>query len=153
VNIEDLKELIRTIDSSNLSEFKMEKCDIKIYMKKENEIRVIRDEKAFTADKVSAELIPTPASQEKIEVQKQEDNLHVIKSPMVGVFYASPTPEDAPYVKPGDRVKKGDVLCIVEAMKLMNEIISDADGEIVEVLGENQSPIEYGQPLFKIRRV
>lgn len=73
-----------------------------------------------------------------------------VRSPMVGVYYAAPGPEEPPYVTVGSRVKKGDVLCIVEAMKLMNEITADADGEIVDILAENGQVVEYGQILFKV---
>ena len=75
----------------------------------------------------------------------------VIASPMVGIFYAAPSPESAPYVTVGQKVKKGDVLCIVEAMKLMNEIQAEQDGEIAEICAENGQVVEFGQPLFRIR--
>lgn len=78
-------------------------------------------------------------------------NLHSVKSPIVGTFYQSSTPEAPAFVKVGDQVKKGDILCIIEAMKLMNEIESDADGEIVEICVANEGPVEYGQPLFKLK--
>jgi acetyl-CoA carboxylase biotin carboxyl carrier protein len=74
----------------------------------------------------------------------------VVKSPMVGTFYRSPDPSAPPFVSPGDRVKKGQVLCIIEAMKLMNEIESDADGVIAEVLVENGQAVQFGQPLFRV---
>lgn len=76
---------------------------------------------------------------------------HVLNSPIVGTFYASPSPESDPYVRKGDRVKKGQVLCIVEAMKLMNEIESDADGEVLEIFPKNAQPVEFGEPLFAIQ--
>ena len=79
------------------------------------------------------------------------ENYKEIKSPMVGTFYSSPSPKDLPYVKVGDKVKKGDVLCVVEAMKLMNEIESEYDGEIVEICVENEDMVEYGTTLFKIK--
>jgi acetyl-CoA carboxylase biotin carboxyl carrier protein len=79
------------------------------------------------------------------------EDLHVLKSPIVGTFYAAPSPDSDPYVRPGSRVKKGQVLCIVEAMKLMNEIESDVDGEIVEIHPRNAQPVEFGEPLFGIR--
>jgi acetyl-CoA carboxylase biotin carboxyl carrier protein len=79
-----------------------------------------------------------------------EDKSHVVTSPFVGTFYRRPNPDSAEYVRVNDKVKKGQVLCIVEAMKLMNEIEADIDGTIVGVLAEDQSPVEYGQPLFKI---
>jgi acetyl-CoA carboxylase biotin carboxyl carrier protein len=77
--------------------------------------------------------------------------LHVVASPIVGTFYASPSPDSQPYVRVGDRVTKGQVLCIVEAMKLMNEIESDADGVVSEIYPKNAQPVEYGEPLFGIR--
>jgi acetyl-CoA carboxylase biotin carboxyl carrier protein len=83
--------------------------------------------------------------------QASEAGLHVIKSPIVGTFYSAPGPDAPPFVSPGARVEAGQVLCIVEAMKLMNEIESDASGEIVKCLVVNGQPIEYGQPLFAIR--
>lgn len=79
------------------------------------------------------------------------DESKVVKSPMVGTFYASPSPKDAPFVKKGDKVRKGDVLCVVEAMKLMNEIESEFDGEIVEVCVNNEEMVDFGSPLFKIK--
>lgn len=80
-----------------------------------------------------------------------EEGLHLVKSPIVGTFYGAPNPSAPPFVKVGDQVKAGQVLCIVEAMKLMNEIESDVAGELVRVLVENGQPVEYGQPLFAIR--
>jgi acetyl-CoA carboxylase biotin carboxyl carrier protein len=79
-------------------------------------------------------------------------DLHVVTSPIVGTFYAAPSPDSPPFAKPGDRVRKGQVLCIVEAMKLMNEIECDADGVVAEVYPKNAQPVEYGEPLFGIRR-
>jgi acetyl-CoA carboxylase biotin carboxyl carrier protein len=79
------------------------------------------------------------------------EELHIVKSPIVGTFYSSPSPDAPPFVNPGDTVREGQVLCIVEAMKLMNEIEADASGEVAQVLAENGQPVEYGQPLFSIR--
>jgi acetyl-CoA carboxylase biotin carboxyl carrier protein len=80
-----------------------------------------------------------------------DKNLHTVKSPIVGTFYSSPKPDAPPFVKPGDQVKSGQVLCIIEAMKLMNEIEADVAGEVVQVLAQNGQPVEYGEPLFAIR--
>ena len=80
-----------------------------------------------------------------------EEGLHIVRSPIVGTFYESPSPGSPPFVKPGDIVEAGQILCIVEAMKLMNEIESDVAGEIVKKLVANNAPIEYGQELFAIR--
>jgi acetyl-CoA carboxylase biotin carboxyl carrier protein len=79
------------------------------------------------------------------------DDLHVIKSPIVGTFYAAPNPEAGPFVKVGDTVKAGQTVCIIEAMKLMNEIEADTSGEVVRILVENGQPVEYGEPLFALR--
>lgn len=89
-----------------------------------------------------------PAAEEGAE---SEDNLHFVTSPIVGTFYRAPNPDAEPYVQPGDRVRKGQVLCIVEAMKLMNEIESDVDGVIVKIYPENAQPVEFGERLFAIR--
>lgn len=80
-----------------------------------------------------------------------ESGLHVVTSPIVGTFYGAPSPDADPFVRPGDRVRKGQVLCIVEAMKLMNEIESDVDGVVAEIFPKNAQPVEYGEPLFGIR--
>jgi acetyl-CoA carboxylase biotin carboxyl carrier protein len=90
----------------------------------------------------AAEKAPEPAA---------EEALHLVKSPIVGTFYESPSPGAPPFVKPGDQVALGQVVCIVEAMKLMNEIESDVAGELVKMLVTNNQPIEYGQPLYAIR--
>ena len=82
---------------------------------------------------------------------KKEENFKIIKSPMVGTFYASSSPDKEPFVKVGDKINKGQVICIVEAMKLMNEIESEFDGEIVEICVNNEDVVEYGMPLFKLK--
>jgi acetyl-CoA carboxylase biotin carboxyl carrier protein len=82
--------------------------------------------------------------------EDEEDEAFVIKSPLVGTFYAAPAQDAEPFVKIGDRVKKGQVLAIVEAMKMMNEIESDCDGTVADILVDNGAPVEFGQPLFKI---
>ena len=89
---------------------------------------------------------------EQIKVTKPADaNLHNINSPMLGVFYSSPSPESEPFVKVGDKVKKGDVLCIIEAMKLMNEIASEREGVVEEICVSNGDIVEYGKTMFKIK--
>jgi len=93
----------------------------------------------------------TPATQAASEGRSSED-LHLVKSPIVGTFYGSPSPGAEAFVKVGAFVEAGQTLCIVEAMKLMNEIESDESGEVVRIFAENGQPVEYGQPLFGIRR-
>jgi acetyl-CoA carboxylase biotin carboxyl carrier protein len=92
-----------------------------------------------------------PAAPAPPKEAEPAENLHIVRSPIVGTFYESPSPGSPPFVKPGDTVSLGQVLCIVEAMKLMNEIESDVAGEVVKKLVSNGQPIEYGQELFAIR--
>ena len=110
---------------------------------------------AAAAAPVAASEPPRAAEPAEAPVEAAEEpegeNLHVLKSPIVGTFYAAPSPDSDPYVRRGGRVKKGQVLCIIEAMKLMNEIESDVDGEIVEIHPRNAQPVEFGEALFGIR--
>lgn len=103
------------------------------------------------AEKQENSLVEVQNTKEEIKEQKQEENYKIVKSPMVGTFYESASPDKDPFVKVGDKVHKGQVLCIVEAMKLMNEIESEFDGEIVEICAKNEQVVEYGMPLFKIK--
>ncbi len=105
---------------------------------------------AMTAQ-LSAPPQPAPSPPVAEEAKESEDNLHFVTSPIVGTFYRAPNPDADPFVQPGDRVRKGQVLCIVEAMKLMNEIESDVDGVIVKIYPENAQPVEFGERLFAIR--
>lgn len=149
--------LIKTVSDSNLTQFSLEEGNLKISMKTDKQTKVI-----------SAPVMPLPTAGESVpsavfsaaeEVQKAEALVggetepegNVVKSPLVGTFYNAPSPEAEAFVKPGDTVKKGQVLGIVEAMKLMNEIESEFDGVVKQVLVENEQVVEYGQPLFVIQ--
>jgi acetyl-CoA carboxylase biotin carboxyl carrier protein len=121
------------------------------------EIRVRRGETEISV-KATPEAPPAPplpvASvpvSEPVEVAPEANGLHAIRSPLVGTFYRAPAPGEEAYVEVGDTVKAGQVLCIVEAMKMMNEIVADVPGEVVEVLAENSGGVEYDQPLFRLR--
>ncbi len=92
--------------------------------------------------------VPVPAAPVSIEEDK---NIFLVRSPIVGTFYASPDPQSPPFVKMGDQVKTGQILCIVEAMKLMNEIESEVSGEVVKIFVQNAQPVEYGESLFAVR--
>lgn len=135
----ELLELIRTVSDSNIVDFKYEQGDTKIVMSSGE----VQAKPAKTV--VVSEEIVVPA---KKETPAPKGN--IVKSPLVGTFYAAPAEGADPFVKVGDVVKKGQTLAIVEAMKLMNEIESDFDGVISEVLVENGNMVEYGQPLFSI---
>jgi acetyl-CoA carboxylase biotin carboxyl carrier protein len=103
------------------------------------------------AEPAAAPAAPPPTAPTEPPAAEPADNLQVFTSPMVGTFYRSSSPETEPFVREGDRVKVGQVICIIEAMKIMNEVPVNLDGEIVEILANNIEPVEYGQPLFKIR--
>ena len=151
-----IKELIKEIDSSSLRVFELENNDIKLklskneenYLYKENDVNINKTENSKTFIK-SSESLSEEALVEKEEVI--EEDLAIVKSPLVGTYYSSSTPGGTPYVEIGSKVKKGDVLCIVEAMKIMNEITSEVDGEIIEALRSDEEIVEFGMELFKIR--
>lgn len=153
MDLSELKGIISLMQKSDLSELEINIPDLKLRLARPG-----------TTSSQSPGSFPVEVAQHPIaaqvqppqsvvtEPQKQDDGLHLFSSPMVGTFYRKPSPEDAFFVEVGDIVKKGDVLCIIEAMKVMNEIQSDVAGEIVEVLIEDGTSVEYGQTLFNIRK-
>ena len=150
-----IQELIKTINESGLYSLEIDSDGTRIKMSKGPEQVLIGSTSAVaqTAVTVQEQIKPvaiTEEIKEKVEVVEDE-SLHIVKSPIVGTFYASASPEKPNFANVGTVVKKGSVLCILEAMKLMNEIESDVDGEIVEVLVKSEEMVEYGQSLFKIR--
>lgn len=146
----EIKQLMDDMGNSKLSSIDIEFPDgIKISMTKTTEkgLSVVTAEQTMP---VTVEVPQVPAKQEKKDLEMTE-SFKIIKSPMVGTFYASSSPDKPPYVKVGDKIKKGQVVCIVEAMKLMNEIESEFDGEIAEICIKDGEMVEYGKPLFKIK--
>ena len=152
MDYKDIKKLIDDMGNSNLDSLEIEFPEgIKISMTKNTKkevINVIEGSAPMTVPTIREE---KEKSLVNVESQTKTDNYKIVKSPMVGTFYASSAPDKEPYVKVGDKVHKGQVLCIVEAMKLMNEIESEFDGEIAEVCVKNEDIVEYGMPLFKIK--
>ena len=139
-----IKQLIEDMGNSKITSLDIEFPDgMKVKMEKSTE-KVVATEK-IEAPREYVEVVKT---EEKPEEKVVEGN--IIKSPMIGTFYSKPSPDSMPYVEVGTVVKKGTVLCIVEAMKLMNEIESEFDGKIVEVLVKDGEPVDYGKPLFRI---
>jgi acetyl-CoA carboxylase biotin carboxyl carrier protein len=161
MNQKELKELIDFLIEKDISEFELERGDVKVRIKRGGETAapVIAHAVPLAAMPMAAPpaqagqsmATPAPASAPAAPAAAAEEELHTVKSPIVGTFYEAPGPGALPFVKPGDQVAAGQVLCIIEAMKLMNEIESDKSGEIVKVLVSNGQPVEYGQPLFAIR--
>lgn len=164
--INDLRELIRAVDRSNIDELIVKgENNEKVVIRKKGATTVVNTNmEAVTTTPVAQSYVQapvvaeqpvaasTPAKEEPVSAPvAQEENLHKITSPMVGTFYAAPSPDSPSYVQKGDKVKNDTVVCIVEAMKLMNELEAEVNGEIVEVLVENGQLVEYGQPLFLVR--
>lgn len=162
MNLKELKELILFLKEEGITEFELERGDVKVRVKRGGETSSISlpDARYFAVPGAGAPAPPlgaipvvpasTPVASAPPAVEPEED-LYMVRSPIVGTFYESPSPGSPPFVKPGDMISTGQVLCIVEAMKLMNEIESDAAGELVKRLVANGQPIEYGQELFAIR--
>ena len=137
----DLIDLIKAVSGSKLTKFEYEENAVKISMEKECGTVVTVSERPQQIREIM----------ETEEPEKKELEGNIVKSPLVGTFYSAPAEGADPFVSVGDHVKKGQTLAIVEAMKLMNEIESEFDGEVVEVLVENAQAVEYGQPLFRIQ--
>lgn len=164
MEFEKIKELIELIDSSSLAFFELQSGNDHIKMDK-SLVRGVADTAGNVSNIVNAPVnsVNTKEKIEKTVVEKEEvkvtekenvvddKNVSVITSPMVGTFYSSASPESAPFVEIGDSVSKGKVICIIEAMKLMNEIESEFNGIIVERLVNDGDMVEYGQPLFKVK--
>lgn len=165
LKVQEIRELIRLINSSSIDEFTFEQDGSKIKMKKNTAGKSEVSQTQTMISPIAEEVKQTPnVEQPVVAVEKQEpvseptkievqntENLHKITSPMVGTFYQSPTPETESYVKVGSKVTKDSIVCIVEAMKLFNEIEAEVDGEIVEILVKNGQLVEFGQPLFLVK--
>ena len=156
MDYKDIKKLIDDMGNSNLDSLEIEFPEgIKISMTKNTGKEVVITNGGPNVIEGSAPMTPPVVRENKgtslVNVQNDEENYKIVKSPMVGTFYASSAPDKDPFVKVGDKVHKSQVLCIVEAMKLMNEIESEFDGEIVEICVNNEDIVEYGKPLFKIK--
>ena len=154
--IERIEQLLRFMSEHNLEEFEYSRGDLRIRLKKPGANVVVA-----AAPRPAPEIIvaSAPSPQAPAETRSAEtatdvrggEDLHLITSPIVGTFYGAPSPGAEAFVKVGSHVDKGQTLCIVEAMKLMNEIESEISGEVLRIFAENGAPVEYGQPLFGIR--
>jgi acetyl-CoA carboxylase biotin carboxyl carrier protein len=161
MNSKELKELIEFLIEKDIAEFELERGDVKVKIKRGGEQMVVHshaDPRFYAvpaappaAMEPGSTPIPGTSAAAPPVPPAPEEGLHGVKSPIVGTFYEAPSPGAPPFVKAGDVVEVGQVLCIVEAMKLLNEIESDVAGEIIKKLATNGQPIEYGQELFVIR--
>jgi acetyl-CoA carboxylase biotin carboxyl carrier protein len=160
--MKELQELVEFLKQNKIGEFDLERGDLKVRIKFEQPAgadmaglaRLLAAQQAVTAAPgviPAAHAEAAPRAAEPAATAEEDASLHIVKSPIVGTFYESPSPGSPAFVKIGDQVENGQVLCIVEAMKLMNEIESDGTGEIVKRFVQNGQPVEYGQSLFALR--
>ncbi len=159
LTFEQIKELIEIVAKNRLLRLEIERSGFTLRIDG-RDAAAAGESRAAAAPQAPAVPAPSPqavappapptTAEPEPEVAAATEGLHVLHSPIVGTFYTASSPESDPYVQPGDRVKKGQVLCIVEAMKLMNEIESDADGVLREIYPKNAQPVEFGEPLFAI---
>ena len=160
-NMDELRDLANLVDEHGFTDFEFENANIRVRLSKNPAPQIVQAMPQFAAPaNVSAPTQAAAAAQPKTEnltesvsaeVSTDED-LHKITSPIVGTFYRSPSPDKDPYVKEGSNVSSDTIVCIVEAMKLMNEIEAEVSGEVVKIYVENGQPVEYGQPLFGIKK-
>jgi acetyl-CoA carboxylase biotin carboxyl carrier protein len=159
LNLNELKELLHLLEEREIDEFELEKGDLKVRVRRAAHhpspvAHVVAPSSlpaATAAVAPAAPAEPTPPPARVTPPEPVDDGLVAVKSPIVGTFYRSPDPNSPPFVDVGDRIRVGQVLCIVEAMKLMNEIEAEAAGELVKIHKENGQPVQYGETLFSIR--
>lgn len=149
MNRDELRDLIRIVEESDIDELEISGWG--------KTVRIVKRRQAPRSELSSAVTVPAPAAPipapepaKEAEAQEESRADHVVESPMVGTFYRAPAPEAPPFVEVGDTVRTGQTLCILEAMKLMNELQSEVNGVVRKILVENTAPVEYGQPLFEI---
>jgi acetyl-CoA carboxylase biotin carboxyl carrier protein len=165
IDLGQLERLLAFMSEHGLEEFEYAHGDLRIRLKKPAAQQVVAPQAralppAYEASAQSASPAPSqaqagpaapPAASEPVPPPAERAEEHIVKSPIVGTFYAGPSPDAGPFVRVGDMVQAGQTVCIIEAMKLMNEIEADISGEVVRVLVENGQPVEYGEPLFALR--
>ncbi|MCL6583454.1 MAG: acetyl-CoA carboxylase biotin carboxyl carrier protein [bacterium] len=142
MDIQKIEQILNLIEKTNFVEVEIEEAGFRIKARRANGLAAPRSEiKPESGAKVAAK-----------DIVSETDNCFITRSPLVGTFYRAPSPNATPFVEVGDVVKKGQVLCIIEAMKLMNEVEAEVDGKIVSIFVENAQPVEYGEPLFLIQK-
>ena len=155
VKMEDIRELIQIMEQSDLEELELEQHGVRLNLKKSLSPGDKRQPNGEAVQTKAVQHVSEATDRPEHDTRQtatEDTSLHKIVSPMVGTFYRAPAPDADPYVQVGDRVQENTVVCIVEAMKLMNEIEAEVTGEIVEVFAENGQLVEYGQPLFLVKK-
>lgn len=148
MTIKELKEMINLMQEHGLVELEIEKNGFKVRLKKGASGTIVQEVLSVPKPGQEGKLVQSAPAQ-----PVEEAGMSLVRSPMVGTFYVAPAPDAEPYVTRGKEVKQGDVLCIIEAMKLMNEIKTEVSGRVVDILVENGQPVEFDQPLFKIQKL
>ncbi|MBD3413607.1 MAG: acetyl-CoA carboxylase biotin carboxyl carrier protein [Candidatus Aminicenantes bacterium] len=152
IDYKEISKLIDLLEKKNLIDFELELEDFKIKISREPSKPKIREVTVVPESIQSRPTTPEKDKEDTTPHQTEDNNLHYIISPMVGTFYRAPDPSSPPFIEVGEDIKQNQTLCIIEAMKLMNEIESDAAGMVEDILVENGEPVEYGQKLFSIRK-
>jgi acetyl-CoA carboxylase biotin carboxyl carrier protein len=154
MDINEIKKLIKVFENANVTELSIQEGDLKIKISKNGTSggNQVYAQPLHLESSSVPQVSPVSQSTAQATESSADENYHIINSPIVGTFYRAPGPDADPYVQAGDNVSNGSVLCIVEAMKLMNEIECDVSGKIIQILVENGTPVEYNQPLFKIEK-
>jgi len=161
MNLKEIKELVDLITEKGISEFELERAGVRLKIIRPTDgtrptpvVTQVAESRAAMAPEAPpppAPVVRTPAPPPPAAAVPQSEDLHVVRSPMVGTFYSAPSQGAPSFVRVGDRIEVGQVLCIIEAMKLMNEIESEIAGEVLRCYVENGQPVEYGEPLFDLR--
>ena len=142
MDLKEIKDLIRFFDKSGLAELEIEQDEIRLYLSKNNTVQAPQN--------ASVPQPQTTAPQVAPSAKQEDDDANTIESPMIGTYYEAPSPGAAPFIKVGDVIEKGQTLCIIEAMKIMNTIEADYRCKILRILLENGQPVEFGQPIFMV---
>lgn len=145
MNLKEIKEMINLMNENDLTELEVERDGLKIRLKKGRQGKVEEIEETVAPLPQKA-----PPAEERVEAEREAANVIEIKAPMVGTFYRTPSPDAEPFVEAGSKIEENQVICIIEAMKLMNEIKSGVKGKVLEVLVENGEAVEFDQPLFRV---
>lgn len=157
MKVNEIKELLLTIDKTNLTYVNLKDENFILEVSKGeipvNTKTVENKKEELKLAEVNSSYNEATKEEASVDLEVSNDNIHVIKAPIMGTYYEASSPESSTFVKVGDKVSKGDTLCIIEAMKLMNEINSDVDGEVVDILVSNEDLVEYNQAIFKIKTI
>ena len=145
MDLKDIKDLIRFFDKSGLAELEIEQEDGRLYLSKNSPVQTFTAPQNYAPAALSQTL-----SQPELTAKQEDDKGNTIESPMIGTYYEAPSPGAAPFVKVGDVIEKGQTLCIIEAMKIMNTIESEYRCKILRMLVQNGQPVEFGQPMFMV---